>query len=419
MTMSTPRILGSRKMQVFSVLAVLLSLALLASACGGDGEENPFHVKSEVVTVAERPFALTFAPDGRLFYGEQFTGNIRVITPDGELQKEPFAHVDATSFLAWGLTGLALDPDFEANGYVYALYTEAAKSPTSGPFVKNPVGKPMLVRFTDENNKGVDQKIIVGDLPDTNPEWPGINGNGSLHFGPDGFLYFTLGDYNWASTIGPGGKPYSLDFQTPIGKMLRIDKDGEAPPDNPFVGDPLADPRIFARGFLKAFDFVFHPESGQLYGTDGTTSCEELDLITAGGNYGWPEVGDFPWPDCFAGEQIDAIHLFSIESKKPGDFLSTVSVSGMEFVSGDQYPLLGDSLLVCESGTKLMRRLILSGAKLDQVAEVAENEEVDNNVVIEDCQMDIAVSPEGIVYYSNEKEIRRLVQQELEKTPES
>ena len=413
MIICRPRVLRSRKIDVFSVLAVLLSLAFLASACGGGGG-NPFGVKSEVVTVADRPFALTFAPDGRLFYGEQFTGNIRVITPDGELQGEPFAHVDAKVFLNWGLTGLALDPDFEANGYVYALYTEAAESDSP----TKPIGKPVLVRFTDENNKGVDQKIIVGDLPDTNPEWPGINGNGSLHFGPDGLLYFTLGDYNWADTIGPGGKPYSLDFQTPIGKMLRIDKDGEAPPDNPFVDDPDADPRIFARGFLKAFDFAFHPESGQLYGTDATESCEELDLITAGGNYGWPEVGEFPWPDCFAGEQIDAIHLFSIEGKKPGEFLSKVTASGMEFVSGDDYPLLGESLLVCESGTKLMRRLILSGAKLDQVAEVAENEDVDNNVVIKDCQMDITVSPEGIVYYSNETEIRQLIP-EVQKTPES
>jgi glucose/arabinose dehydrogenase len=402
-------------MGVFPVLAVFLSLAFLASACGGGGGENPFGVKSEVVTIAERPFALTFAPDGRLFYGEQFTGNIRVITPDGELQKEPFAHVDAKVFLAWGLTGLALDPDFETNGYVYALYTEAAESDSP----TEPIGKPVLVRFTDQNNKGVDKKIIVGDLPDTNPEWPGINGNGSLHFGPDGFLYFTMGDYNWADTKGPGGKPFSLDFETPIGKMLRIDKeDGEAPPDNLFADQPDADPRIFARGFLKAFNFVFHPESGQLYGTDGTTSCEELNVITAGGNYGWPEVGDFPWPDCFAGEQIEGIHFFSIEDKLPGEFLSTVSVSGMEFVSGDDYPLLGDSLLVCESDTELMRRLILSGANLDQVTEVAADEEVDDNVVVEDCQMDITVSPEGIVYYSNETEIRQLVP-ELEKTPES
>lgn len=83
-----------------------------------------------------------------------------------------------------------------------------------------------------------------------------------------------------------------------------------------------------------------------------------------------------------------------------------VIVAGKEFVSGDVYPLLGDSLLVCESGTNLLRRLVLSGTDLDQV--------VEDDVVIGDCQFDIAISPDGIVYYANEEEIRRLVPVESE-----
>jgi len=89
---------------------------------------------------------------------------------------------------------------------------------------------------------------------------------------------------------------------------------------------------------------------------------------------------------------------------QPGDFLSFVVVSGLEFASGDVYPLLGDSLLVCESETSLMRRLVLSEANFDQVTE--------DDVVVEDCDMDIATSPDSIVYYSNETEIRRLVPQD-------
>ena len=411
MIISGLRITGSKKTGVFLILAAFLSLAFLASGCGGGGA-NPFGVRSEMVTLAERPTALAFAPDGRLFYGELFSGNIRIVTPDGQLLEEPFAHVDAKVWLNWGLTGLALDPDFETNGYVYALFTEDAGVAEDS---ENPIGKPVLVRFTDENNRGVDRKILAGDLPDTNPEWPGINGNGSIHFGPDGFLYFTLGDYNWADTPGPGGEPFSLDFETPIGKMLRIDpEDGEASPDNPVVDDPDADPRIFARGFLKAFDFTFHPETGELYGTDGTTSCEELNLVTAGGDYGWPDVGEFPWPDCFAGDQIVGIHFFSIEGKVPGEFLSVVAVSGMEFVSGDVYPIIGDALLVCETVTNFMRRVVLTGDNFDQVTE----DELAAESVVEDCLSDIAVSPEGIVYYATETEIRQLIP-EVEETSES
>lgn len=370
------------------VVFSLLLLAFAGTACGGG--ESPFGVKSERVTEAERPAAISFAPDGRLFYAEQFTGNIRVVDVDGQLQEEPFAHVDVATYieLDWGLTGLALDPDFETNHYVYVFLTEPIDPET-------PVARPLVVRFTDQNNQGVDREVIVGDLPETFPATPGFNANGSLHFGPDGFLYLSLGDYDTPGLVG--------DLTNPIGKMLRVSKeDGSPAEDNPFVNDPVVDQRIFAHGFREPFDFAFHPETGQVYGSDNTTvSCETLNLITAAGNYGWPDVGEFPYDDCQAGEGTKGIHLFAREEMEPSDFLSFVLVSGLEFASADVYPLLGDALLVCESETKLMRRLVLSGANFDLVAE--------DDVVLKNCDGDIATSPDGIVYYSNQTEIRRLI----------
>ncbi|MCH8345518.1 MAG: PQQ-dependent sugar dehydrogenase [Chloroflexi bacterium] len=365
-----------------------LSLTLAATACG-DGE-NPFGVTSELVTEAERPAAMAFAPDGRLFYAEQFTGNIRVVDVDGQLLEEPFAHVDVATYidLDWGLTGLALDPDFETNHYVYAFLTQPIDPET-------PVARPLVVRFTDQDNQGMNRRVIIGDLPETFPASPGFNANGSLHFGPDGFLYLSLGDYDTPDLV--------QDLTNPIGKMLRVSKeDGTPAEDNPFLDDPEVDPRIFAHGFREPFDFAFHPETGQVYGSDNTTvSCEALNLITAAGNYRWPDVGEFPYSDCQAGEGTDAIHLFAKEGMEPSEFLSFVVVSGLEFASADIYPLLGDALLVCESETKLMRRLVLSGANFDLVAE--------DDVVLKNCDGDIATSPDGIVYYSNQTEIRRLI----------
>ncbi len=366
----------------------VLGLAFAGSACGGG--ESPFGVKSELVTEAERPAAMSFAPDGRLFYAEQLTGDIRVVDVDGQLREEPFAHVDVATYieLDWGLTGLALDPDFETNHYVYAFLTEPIDPET-------PVGRPLVVRFSDQNNQGVNRRVIIGDLPATFPAAPGFNANGSLHFGPDGFLYLSLGDYDT-----PGLVP---DLINPIGKMLRVSKeDGSPAEDNPFLDNPVVDQRIFAHGFREPFDFAFHPETGQVYGSDNTTvSCEALNLIIAAGNYGWPDVGEFPYDDCQAGEGMKGIHLFAKEEMGPSDFLSFVVVSGLEFASGDVYPLLGDALLVCESETKLMRRLVLSGANFDRVAE--------DDVVLKNCDGDIATSPDGIVYYSNQTEIRRLI----------
>ena len=391
-------IIGMKKMTIFiPVTCVGLSLLFLASACGGDDEKNPFGVKSELVTATAGPPAyFAFAPDGRLFYGEHGPGNIRVVSPDGQLQAEPFAHVDVLAATEWGLTGVALDPDFETNHYVYAFYTALVDVDAS-------IGSPVVTRFTESANRGVDPQVIVEDLPKTNIAGAQYNANGSIHFGPDGFLYITIGDYD-NDDRGPRGKPFPQDLSTTVGKMLRVDKtDGAAAPDNPFVDQPDADPRIFAYGFRDNFDFAFRPETGQLYGSDKTTvSCQELNLITEGANYGWP-FGEFPFPDCQAGTGSKAIHFFAKEGMEPENFLSPPEVAGLAFVSGDVYPLLGDSLLVCESATKLMRRLTLSGAKLDQV--------LSDEVVVKDCAMDIAVSPDGIVYYSNEEGIRRLVPQ--------
>ncbi|TET18124.1 MAG: hypothetical protein E3J81_00775, partial [Dehalococcoidia bacterium] len=158
---------------IFAFGVAVISLTSVATACGGD--ETPFGVRSELVTAADQPAAMAFAPDGRLLYAEQLTGNIRVVTAEGELLEEPFAQVEVALYIEWGLTGLALDPDFETNHYVYAFLTEPIDPDT-------PVGRPAVVRFTDSNNKGVGPKIIVDDLPETLPAAPGFNANGSIDF---------------------------------------------------------------------------------------------------------------------------------------------------------------------------------------------------------------------------------------------
>ena len=184
--------------------------------------------------------------------------------------------------------------------------------------------------------------------------------------------------------------------------MLRIRKeDGTAAPDNPFVGQPDHDSRIYAYGFNQGADFVFHPQTGLLYSTDNTISCEELNVVKAGGNYGYPNVGEFPFPDCNAGEQTKGIYFLAREGQRPGDFLSSVGAAGMEFASAKVYPLIGDSLLVCESVTGLMQRLVLAGPGFDQVTQ--------QDVVVKDCKFDITTSPDGVIYYSNDTEIRRLI----------
>lgn len=435
----------------------LLSLTLIAllSACGGGGEDEiPFGLQSEVVTNADHVSDMVFAPDGRMFFAEQYTGAIRVISADGQLQQEPFALVAVANWLNldWGLTGLALHPDFEDNHYVYAFYTSIAgaagtRADTPGvvsavppaaypaeeppqaspgplppggatltpssepggetaspqPEQKAPRGQPVLVRFTDVNGTGPDETVISDAFPPTSEDHPGYNGQGNIHFGPDGMLYLSLGDYDDRALV--------QDLSTPVGKLLRIDPEtGEAPPDNPLVDNPDADPRIYAYGFREPFDFTFNA-NGDLYGTDNTPdTCEELNIIEPGENYGWPDVGEFPYADCSAGDQVDAIFHFAREGKEPESFLSLVEVSGLAFVPGSRYLSLGDSLFACESQISpvddvitngVLRRLIMTPSAFDAVTQ--------SDVIVKDCKGDVETGPDGTLYYSNATEIRRLL----------
>jgi len=390
------------------LLLILLIAATFAAACGGDGGNGggsgagedegplPFGQNSEVVTPAANVDAMEFAPDGRLFYVEHWTGDIRIVSADGELLPEPFAHVDVPLSVSLGLTGLALDPDFETNHYVYVLYSEVL---AAGPPVES---KPALARFTDEDNKGTDFTQLIDDLPEVNPD-RAFNANGSLHFGPDGFLYFTLGDYDQPQELGPNGDPLPQDLGSPIGKVLRVSKeDGSPAPDNPFVEDPTADSRIYAYGFREAFDFVFHPETEQLYGSDNSGSiCEEINIIEAGGNYGWTQVTETPFSDCPSLPGNPAIHFPAAGDLNPADLGSSVGVSGMEFASGGSYPVLGDSLVFCESGSQRLRRIVLTPPAFDQVTA--------DDIIARDCWLAVTADADGLIYYANLTEIRRLV----------
>lgn len=389
-------------------------LLVLVGGCGGAG--NPFDLESESVIEADNVDALAFAPDGRLFFAEQFTGDIRIINADGTLQSQPFAHVEPALYIQWGLTGLALDPNFAGNHYVYAYYTEQVSreeiliTPAPGSTgqttsIAHIIAKPVVLRFTDQSGKGVQPKVVVDGLPNTFVDHPGINANGKIHFGPDGFLYISLGDYDIQAATP--NHP-SQDLSTPIGKLLRVNKeDGSPAPGNPFIGRPDADPRVFAYGFREPFDFAFHPKTRAIYGTDNTpVTCEELNIVEAGQNYGWPNVGVFPFSECGAGVQKQAIHYFTKEGKQPGDFLSFVETAGLAFVSAAQYPTLGDSLLACQRSSAepqepRLRRVVLAGPNFDQVTT--------DDVIVTDCKLAVAVSPDGIIYYSNDKELRRLI----------
>ncbi|MCA9243774.1 MAG: PQQ-dependent sugar dehydrogenase [Phycisphaerales bacterium] len=207
---------------------------------------------------------MAFAPDGRLFVAERL-GAIRVIK-DGELLDEPFAELEPFTGLESGLLGITLDPNFAANGYVYAFLT-ATQS------------EQIIVRLTDIDGVGAELFPIRGAIPTTGE----LHNGGGMRFGPDGMLYFSVGD--------TGVPSLAQDVKSLAGSICRINPDGTIPDDNPFK-TPTNSPRAaYAFGFRNPYRFCFSPD-GRLFamdiGSDDAPRTEEVNLVVAGGNYGWP-----------------------------------------------------------------------------------------------------------------------------------
>ena len=219
-----------------------------------------------VLTGLNFPVSLEFAPDGRIFYNEKDTGNIRIIQPNGTLLPDPFATVNPVFNTAEaGLLGIALDPSFASNNYVYVYYTYR----DSGSFTHG-----HIVRYTANGNTGTSPRDIF-DVTSSAPNTVYHNG-GYIKFGPDCKLYAMVGEFH------QGQQAQNLTSMT--GKMLRMNPDGSPPSDNPTSGS-----LDYAVGIRNSFGFDFDSSNNRLIATmAGPNSDDKILIIVKGGNYGWP-----------------------------------------------------------------------------------------------------------------------------------
>lgn len=291
-----------------------------------------------VASGLQNVWSLQFAPDGRLFITERI-GRVRILRPDGVLDPVPWLEVPQVMRKEDGLLGLALDPAFPTEPWVYVFYTVR-----KGDELVNRIS-----RFREVNGRAGDEEVLIDDLASS------ITHNGGrLRFGPDGMLYISVGDIEQGAL--------SQDLSNLYGTILRIAPDGSIPSDNPWPGSPM-----WAYGLRNVGALAFRPGDGALFAGDHGPSGEwgplrissrdEINVITKGGNYGWPLAVGAPNHPSY----IDPI-LAWIPSQPPGD---------LAFYDADLIPdLKGDLLYTTLRGGTMMRIRFEDQADTDRATSV-------------------------------------------------
>jgi glucose/arabinose dehydrogenase len=317
-----------RKFQIIGIAGALIFSALvLTDSLPSNSPPLPaptIDTAEILVTNLDKPWAIAFA-DERIFVSEK-SGKIHVVTPSGKLDS-PLISLQTPEIFGGGLLGITTHPDFENNHYLYAYYT----------YEENENLWNKVIRITEENSKSVEVITILDKIPGS-----AFSNGGVIKFGPDGKLYVGTG-----SVSDYSDEPQNLDSLA--GKILRLNDDGTIPSDNPFEKS-----YVFTLGHRNPTGIAWNSQ-GQMYATDsGPTKNDEINLIKAGSNYGWPEV------QCFS----KIVNLVNpLECFDPG-----LEPGGIIFYSGDKFDIDNQMILATQKATNLFKVQINDdGVNLDRI----------------------------------------------------
>ena len=306
------------------LLAVVLATQGMQTACPKDSPTTPqttevfttrdgvrFRVET-VLTGLEVPWSLNFAPDGRLFVTER-PGRVRIVTLGGSSELAltldgVFAQGEA------GLLGLALDPEFAQNHFVYLYYSASVPGGAMN----------RIVRYREVNSRLGERAVLLDNIPAAQ-----IHDGGRLRFGPDGLLYASAGD------AADGNN--AQDVASLAGKLLRLNRDGTVPRDNRFSSP------VFTYGHRNPQGFDWHPTSGELWESEhGNNGNDEVNALRTGLNFGWPRIEG-------------AATMSGMEA--PLTFYNpSIAPSGASFYRGQRLPQFANNFFVATlRGTHLLR----------------------------------------------------------------
>ncbi len=348
------------------------------------------------------PWAMRFAPDGRLFYTQRNRDTVQVVALD--LGTGSLSSFDGKSAVRsegeGGILGLELDPNFAQNKKLYVCYSYWKDSNKTDLNRRNRVSS-----FTLEGSRLAGEQILIDDMLG----WSNHNGC-RVVWGPDGKLYASIGDAADAPANIPGEPGYAAKAQSLkllAGKIFRINPDGSIPSDNPFYNQLSGTARaIWSYGHRNPQGLAFQPGTGLLWSTEhGPNTRDELNIIKKGKNYGWPVCA--------------GIQAFGTALKSPSDNITfncsdadlkdsyqpaireyaggndpTIAPSDLVFYSGNAFPQWKGSLFFVTLKTGRLYRLEVQGEQVTK-EEILLNNQFGR-------LRDLTVGPDGFFYISTD-----------------
>lgn len=369
------------------ILIIIISLSTITTSISSSYAQD-LELKYKLEKVGRCGFIFEFLPDGNIICATR-VGEIRLLDINddrlttlakiddvyiGEQGEHPYER---------GLVGLTLDPLFKENHYVYLHWTY--KDPVDQKQYKK------VARFVydDEGKRLTDMKILLDKIPANK-----VHNGGPMEFGPDGLLYITNGD----ADDSPQSRKRILDnpskrsLDTLEGKILRIDRDGKIPSDNPFPNSP-----IYTIGHRNVFGMAFHPITGLPYVTEnGPATDDEINILYKGKDYGWPITLGYDKPRVKE-EEFDRYNFNLADQIKPiwssGNI--TTAPTQMAFYTGSKYPEFANDLFFLTLNDSSLNRVKLAPPDYTRISNFAVYQ---LNIGI---PTDIEVDSSGEIYVAN------------------
>lgn len=324
-------------------MALFAALSLVAPAAAQD-IENSKAQRFRVVEVARglnNPFAVAALPNGDMLITEK-PGTLRIVR-GGKLEPKPIAGTPEVVYGGQGgLLEVIAHPNFASNSLIYLSYsgrgaggvgTEVARARLDGDTLR-------------------DLTVIYQVAPKTAG---GAHYGGKLLFGPDGMLYLTTGD---RFTL----REQAQELNSGLGKVIRMTEDGKTPPDNPFAQREGAQPQIFSYGHRNVQGLALRPGTGAIWQHEhGARGGDEVNILRAGTNYGWPRVS---YGVNYDGSKVSDAQSLPGLAEPVVYWVPSIAPSGMAFYDGDKLAGWKGDLFVGALAGSHLRRLKLAGDRV-------------------------------------------------------